>query len=258
MPLEVLQQTTHNSATSRFQFDFSYPSTIQERSRRSPEFWRSQPSPRTCGSSRTLKPLSQLPPVCTNNISRDLKETDDVRINMSGSYGGYGAGQHNTSYTLPAGDHRTHNGPSSVPYNGQSQYRSISQPISRAVSRPASPVFPPIETASKSRNSIVSYLQIPSTISSSRGSLAEFAAQVRCLDPFPRVLAKSFIDHMLVLVRGGYYAFTDRRLKIVPNNSNETHVRFHSIHRFLKMGYYDTLHNSGYSKRHSVGTPLRV
>jgi len=105
--------------------------------------------------------------------------TDDVKVKMSGSYGGYGAAQYNAPYASSVGDQRSHNGLGSIAYNEQAQYRSISQPHSRAVSRPASPVFPPVETASKSRNSIVSYLQIPSTISSSRGSLAEFAAQVK-------------------------------------------------------------------------------
>lgn len=54
-----------------------------------------------------------------------------------------------------------------------------SQPISRTSSRPASPVFQQPAQSSSNGNVIVPYLQLPSTISHSQGSLAEFAAQVR-------------------------------------------------------------------------------
>lgn len=65
--------------------------------------------------------------------------------------------------------------------NSNAAYSSYqAQSISRFRSCPASPVFyEPVQSNSAySHNAIASYLQIPSTISTNKGSLAELAAQV--------------------------------------------------------------------------------
>lgn len=178
MPLEVHPHPSYQTA-SRYQFDFSHPSLLEERSRRSPELWRMQPTRTGFSFTHHDQPLARSRSAYTEVTSRDLKETDDPGLNMTGSYGGYSATLHNAPYALPIADYTNLKGSTSIAYSAQTQFQPTSQASSRNVSRPASPVFPPVETNFKSRNSIVSYLQIPSSISSTRGSLAEFAAQVR-------------------------------------------------------------------------------
>jgi len=182
MPLELqLPQPRDCQSTSRYQFDFSHPSSIDSRSRRSPDLWRSQPHSRSSFVT-PLKFNQQSGGVSYKQAEVELgnsKKADDITSTMSGSYGGYGAPQHNPSYTMPSSIAYGNHNEANLAYNMPSQHQqSSSQSASRAFSRPASPIFQPVEAASKSRNSIVSYLQIPATISSTRGSLAEFAAQV--------------------------------------------------------------------------------
>lgn len=184
MPLEVHIPQPHCQTASRYQFDFSHPSTAEERFRRSPELWHSQP----CG---TISGFAQITHQSTRPRrsqdeavpTRESKEVDEGRLKMRSSYDGYGATHQNVAYNVPLADHnRKYSVADSAIYGAippALAYQSLSQPVSRAASKPASPVFQPVETASKSRGSIVSYLQIPLSISSSRGSLAEFAAQVR-------------------------------------------------------------------------------
>lgn len=88
----------------------------------------------------------------------------DANHSQAGSKSSY-----ETGYGLTA-QHAIHNGQSFTP--------------SRPSSRPESPVFQADDASGPSRRGsqqggIVSYLQIPSTVSTSKGSLAEFAAQVR-------------------------------------------------------------------------------
>lgn len=93
-------------------------------------------------------------------------------------------------------------------HNPQTSYSS------RVPSRPASPVFQQFPVPSVDANgrrssaaAISAYLQLPSTITNSKGSLSEFAAQVRtspCPSEGEALLTPS--DHLLVLVRELLYA----------------------------------------------------
>ncbi len=106
---------------------------------------------------------------------------------MSGAHGlSTSHFMHHGSYNSTAGSSRNydavlHNAHSNSAY---SSYQA--QSINKSRSRPASPIFyEPLpsssDTASRtaySHNAIASYLQIPSSISTNKGSLAELAAQV--------------------------------------------------------------------------------
>ncbi|KAB8360618.1 hypothetical protein FH972_024356 [Carpinus fangiana] len=101
-------------------------------------------------------------------LATPQQDYDQTQLNLK-SHNGYG--------NATVANHAIHQG-----QHGLSGSNSSSRPPSR----PESPVFHSDDQPTPSRRGshpggIVSYLQIPSTISSSKGSLAEFAAQITCL-----------------------------------------------------------------------------
>lgn len=100
------------------------------------------------------------------------------------------------------------------PYFPPASHDTQTSYSSRVPSRPASPVFQQFPIPSVDANgrrssaaAISAYLQLPSTITNSKGSLSEFAAQVRtspCPSEGEALLTPS--DHLLVLVRELLYA----------------------------------------------------
>lgn len=142
-------------------------------------------------STSLLQGFRQLPAIgelCTSTSAEDypVTSTMDGQVYATGSGGQYATyGQGHTAH-----DHSQF--PASARYqngygNATTAHHALQQvhfvPNSRPSSRPESPVFQSDDVPTPSRRGsqqggIVSYLQIPSTVSSSKGSLAEFAAQV--------------------------------------------------------------------------------
>lgn len=134
----------------------------------------------------------------------------------------------------------------------------------RSIARPQSPIFQPGNAArgQRTRNpvdstSIAPYLQIPATINNSKGSLAEFAAQV-CSPGTLSVQLPMPPDYMPVLVRILLYPPTRRRIEKHPHAFNPPYTRSNPCDGISKMGHYHSFDHSGDAKRHPLGFDVHI
>ncbi|KZF26732.1 hypothetical protein L228DRAFT_265102 [Xylona heveae TC161] len=168
-PLDFLAPAVHST------YDSLHGIETAERSSR-PKTWYSSSSNQT--------------PTVAGGVRTPPEDMNGSKINnlVPLSYGGRSYNTLKNAYLTPIKSHRLSNPPTRVPsktipgyYNGNvSVVNSSSQPSSPSSRRTA-----PSESAqrrrSSSASSIISYLQIPSSINNSKGSLADFAAGITCL-----------------------------------------------------------------------------
>ena len=134
----------------------------------------------------------------------------------------------------------------------------------RSIARPQSPIFQPENAARGQRTripvdstSIAPYLQIPATINNSKGSLAEFAAQVCSPGTLPVQLPMP-PDYVPVLVRILLYSPTRRRIEKYPNAFNPPYTGSNPCDGISKMGHYHSFDHSGYTKRYPLGFDVHI
>jgi hypothetical protein len=93
-----------------------------------------------------------------------------------GLYNGNGTAKASSAVPQESASSYGHKAP---PATSQAPYSSVSQPPSPRQTNPNTALLEPaFRRRSSGDNQIVSYLQIPPSINNSKGSLAEFAAQV--------------------------------------------------------------------------------
>lgn len=171
-PQPLLPLPFNNSLTQNPQADFTWPvsqdwSSHSSHSSRRPsgEYWPSRIAQDGQGG-------PYLPYPSPKSLPRGGEPSMTVNAPMSTQHSQY-------PNTRASVDYKSNGSLSNAVHHDITQARQhlAGQSISRVSSKPASPIFQQ-PSQSAVGNSIVSYLQLPATITTSEGSLSEFAAQV--------------------------------------------------------------------------------
>ncbi len=119
------------------------------------------------------------------------------------------------------------------------------------------------EPSSKARgeihdSSIVSYLQIPSSINGSKGSLAEFAAQVCEAGVIKAYIVSSNPDHLFVLVRIFFHTTLRRRVQGHAIAHRTARFRSYTDNGVSEMGRVDLVNHAGFTECHPTGFDVHL